>query len=437
VSVRRSCVVAAVASLLMATAAGAGVPPLRGQAGTRRDFVRARAADIIKWIETWQQQVLAHEPGKLDDAFRLIASWPPAKLANTIGAVVTLRAEMDGLAHTRPNWRQTSEERVWETVHFWSVPFSADDLEGEPALASRDRRRANAFFKRAAVLHSDIALFARDDASRRSGPSTAAYIVDGRVIDYESMSIHWGLARQVINLVSPSPADDGFVQRWYHATLAALLTTGNLAAAKPHAEAVTLLNPKNANVQFETGCIQASVAQLMGQIPIVATGDRRGIRGRQRDAEGRFRQALALDPTFVEARVHLGQVLLDLDHAEDAARELAPAYDAAADPRVAYLVAVFLGRAEERSGQLDSAAARYRRAAELCPTAQSPLLALSRLARQSGNKPAARQYVRDALRRQPENGSADPWWEYFEWQVQNPNQLMQDMWALARMEPQS
>jgi hypothetical protein len=430
-TVRDVAIVALAALGLAATPVGSALPPQTGATRT------VHLPVIIEQIFAWQQQVLAHEPGKFDDAARSIGSWPPDKLGDTIGCLVEIRAKVADLDRVRPDWRETSEPKAWEVSNCQDVPLTPSTLRIMAPFASRDPRAAAAFFKRATVLHSDIALLAADDASRHSGPGNIVYVEDGRVIGQGNITIHWGLGRRLVNLVSVSPADDPFVQRWYHATMALMLGVGALADASPHVAAAVIVLPNNASVLFEAGRYSEAMVRALPTVPLAMARDTRGLGGRRRDAVSQFRRALRLDPTHVEARVRLGHALLALGWAEEASRDLAAAYDAVADSRLAYLAAMFLGRAEELSGQLESAATRYQRAAARCSTAQSPWLALSRLARQSGDAVAARRHLQNVLSRGADGLATDPWWTYHEWQVQDPDMLMKEVRALARMEPKS
>ena len=78
---------------------------------------------------------------------------------------------------------------------------------------------------------------------------------------------------------------------------------------------------------------------------------------------------------------------------------------------------MFLGQAEQSLGNHAAARDHYGRAAALYPQAQSPLLALALLARQSGDRAGAQHAMRQvlALPRRPPDGS-DPWWRYYRWQ---------------------
>jgi hypothetical protein len=78
-----------------------------------------------------------------------------------------------------------------------------------------------------------------------------------------------------------------------------------------------------------------------------------------------------------------------------------------------YFVALFLGAAEEALGNDAQATASYARAAALYPTAQSPHLALSALARRRGDRTGAL----NALQRtfdlsKTDSERQDPWWTY-------------------------
>jgi tetratricopeptide (TPR) repeat protein len=98
---------------------------------------------------------------------------------------------------------------------------------------------------------------------------------------------------------------------------------------------------------------------------------------------------------------------------EDAARELEGVPLEGADDRLRYLAALFLGGAREALGQTETAVESFQRAAALYPAAQSPHVALSRLARAAGNHAAAVASLRTILVL-PRDDSAreDPWWRY-------------------------
>ena len=100
-----------------------------------------------------------------------------------------------------------------------------------------------------------------------------------------------------------------------------------------------------------------------------------------------------------------------------AAEELRLAASSAQGSPLRYYAEMFLGHAEESLGDHAAARDRYERAATLYPQAQSPLLALALLARQSGDRAGAQHAMRQvlALPRRP-RAESDPWWRYYRWQ---------------------
>jgi tetratricopeptide (TPR) repeat protein len=129
-------------------------------------------------------------------------------------------------------------------------------------------------------------------------------------------------------------------------------------------------------------------------------------------AEQFFREALALAPDDVEARLRLGHTLGELGRHKEAAVELQTALDAKPDSKRLYLAELFLGRVEEALERRDVARRCYERAAALYPNAQSPELALSRLARQTGDRSAAQRSL-ERLASMVDIGVSDPWWGFY------------------------
>jgi tetratricopeptide (TPR) repeat protein len=85
------------------------------------------------------------------------------------------------------------------------------------------------------------------------------------------------------------------------------------------------------------------------------------------------------------------------------------------EPYVKYHALLFLGRAYESLSRIDDARAAYERAASVYIYAQSPRIALSRLAIRRGDMPAAQRYVQQVLRLLPDAPDrGDPFWSYYE-----------------------
>ena len=98
------------------------------------------------------------------------------------------------------------------------------------------------------------------------------------------------------------------------------------------------------------------------------------------------------------------------------------------EPILRFYVYLFLGAEFEALGNGVEARQAYERAKAVAPTAQSPLLGLSRLAEEAGDRAAARELIVRVLelpRMEPER--ADPWWVYEIVQARAVDGLLADL----------
>jgi tetratricopeptide (TPR) repeat protein len=115
----------------------------------------------------------------------------------------------------------------------------------------------------------------------------------------------------------------------------------------------------------------------------------------------------------------------------EAAGELRRARDAKPDAGTLYLAELFLGREEEAPGRHDEARRHYERAAELYPNAQSPRLALSRVARQAGDRAAAQRSLQ-SIASVADGDASDPWWDFYQPHKDDADILMRRMRQIGR-----
>jgi tetratricopeptide (TPR) repeat protein len=142
-----------------------------------------------------------------------------------------------------------------------------------------------------------------------------------------------------------------------------------------------------------------------------------------RQAEGFLRRAVEGRPEAVEAHLRHGRVLGELGRHAEAALELQQADKGASSSQLAYYADLFLGAEQEALGSRDAARTSYENAAAMYPRAQSPLIALSQLARRSGDRAGALKAMSQlfALPRD-RDADDDPWWAYYIYQAR-------DSWA--------
>jgi tetratricopeptide (TPR) repeat protein len=287
------------------------------------------------------------------------------------------------------------------------------------------RGDASRLLKRAAVLHTDIAtlvdprLKAPPGASPVPGPGVSILINDGRFSSYDTDGVQWDFTRRVLDHVPPGPSHDAAVRTWYRAVAAYHvhhLDYGELGRHLGHArrtlrdDAVLAMMAGVRHQAFASARVQASLATIAlppGMQLAVGERDRE-----LRAARQAFQEALTLDPGLVEARVRLGRALADEGRPAEAADQLRAALAVADDPVLQYLAALFLGEQEAALGHGEDAASAFERARASYPTAPSPHLALSHLARARGDRGAAMAALDRAMRLAGSRAADDPWWSF-------------------------
>ena len=380
----------------------------------------------IERLTSWVDAVMSHRPGDADAALQRVAAMSIADIqALSIDAqtLVTLMRRPGALVFFVANGPEERGDDLFNRggpgKKQRQIQYRAAEIEPIRALAKRLAGHDNEFLRRAALLEADVAML---DTIERvpiaqappGGPvSYRVKVNDGQTQSINQGPVHWGLARKMIDLLTPSPSRDLFAHAWYVATVAQLEAAEQYDT--DHLEKALALFPTDARLLFFNGCLHEVYASDRIQAAVrtmrLPPGLSLGVgttRTELQLAEASLKKAVAADPEAAEARLHLGHVLGLLGHHQEAAAELRRAVEAVGDPLNEYHAAMFLGREEETLGRLDAAQASYERAASLHPGAQSAHLALSQLAWRRPDRTAALQAVRDAL----SSTAEDPWWTY-------------------------
>jgi len=302
----------------------------------------------------------------------------------------------------------------------WQTPELQAAFNGLPSLRRRlGPDAANVELLRAALLHTDLALLAPDLALRFGGfaewdtlPSVQA--ADGRTLGTSVVSAHWRLARSLLDRVQPHPSDNRRVLEWYRAVGATLLATRQFAAALSHLADARRVFPVDVELNTLAGLLHESLAAaassgLPGNATLALGTARAELEGARRE----FRRAADADPSADDAQLHLGRVchLLGDDSAASAAA--AAVLSRTSDPKNRYIAELLNGSIHQVAGRFGPARESYERATLLYPKAQVPVLALSALAWQAGDRSESRR------RLEPLGGASsttdereDPWWTY-------------------------
>jgi tetratricopeptide (TPR) repeat protein len=442
----------------------------------------------LERLERWIKAVARHVPGEEDAALAEIAGWPNANLkqlyldANALIQTIGRIGFHDATATltVRPVDQKASIQIHYSKQQFFRLQVlacagagllfeqpcmvikAADQLDPElrklAALASASNRRGdrNYLIRHAALLHSDVPVLAPAAmaAPGRVGQPAGGFvesfrmeISDGQQLGLQQSAVHWDLARMLLDLVlprgtdHPDPGHDDMVRDWYRATAAWMQLKED--HDKLHLTRARQLFPSDPDILFLSATqretyagapIQAAVnsASLPAGVVIDVWSDRFELS----EAAGLFRRTLQLKPDFAEARLRYGRVLDLLGKHAEAATELRKAIGSLADRQMLYYAGMFLGAAEEALGNRDAARVSYEESAKLYEMAQSPWLALSQLARRSGDRPGALRAIERvfALQADDRNEKDDPWWWYYVAQGRDAQALLDAMQQPYRSE---
>jgi tetratricopeptide (TPR) repeat protein len=430
--------------------------------------------DRLGRLERWVTLAARHTPGEDDQELQEIAAWPNARLkelwvdANALVRVMrNVRTTAGTMSVGRPDQRTSVQVRYTkmqfqrmrvlacaaggllleaECMELKAADSLGPELRQVAALAHASNLRGdrNYILRRGALLHTDVpvlapnAMAAPSDSRSTEGPNRfRMQISDGREVDLAQSAVHWEIARMLLDQVVPrggdraAPAGDEMVRAWYHATAAWMQLVED--HDKSHLDHARQIYPADPDVLLLAGFQRETFAGAPVQnavrsavLPTGVTLDVGSEKTELRDAEAFFQRALVLRPDHAEGRMHHGRVLALLGRHADAVVELRRAAAALQDPFLGYYAQLSLGAEEETIGNREAAHAAYEQAAAYAPRAQSPLLALSQLARRYGDRPGALSAM-DRLYAIPEEGGGDhddPWWWYAVSQARDADDLL-------------
>jgi tetratricopeptide (TPR) repeat protein len=406
---------------------------------TPRPTSPSRKLSRSEHLRDWLTAIEHHEPARADESTRVFDSWRPDDfqyLAIDVGTLLALITDpglrtffwkVEGRSISRQVVYSGSDLRLILQLASTAKARIGNDAAMIPE--ERLRRNRNRILKRAAILHTDIAievLLGNGSKGQKAPTGLREFTLplpDGRSQELIVDVGHWELARTMLDKVLPAAARDEFVRRWYSAAGAYLQGLGQLTPS--HFSRGLNLFPEDGELLFQAACLHESIAEPRVQdamqsaaVPSDVRFDILSRRAELRDAQSLFRKALKAQPDHVEARIRLGRVLgLRGEHAE-AETLLRRAVADAKEPLLQYYAQLFLGAEREALGDPGQARDLYVRAALLYPDAQSPRLALSLLSARAGNQKDALGAM-SAVLSLPGDTRVDPWWNYHSAQGRN------------------
>ncbi len=309
---------------------------------------------VVSWerlqvLRHWVAAVEQHTPVALDAPVSSVRAWSRGDIVNA-----WLDVQMLAALVKNPRANRFFLQPPGQMMSFLRF-VTQEDIAALEELAAGIRARPfpEVFLKRAALLHSDLAMSlaeAEPSAAWSSMLVPNNVVVrseDGQQVSLNGGVVHWEFGRVLLDAVR-EPGRDPFVRSWYRATLAYKLDIDQLDS--PHFEHAVRVLPDDSVVHFQMGCLIEGFAepraQVLAQSMRLPAGKALVIRpatDELRAAEREFRRALVLEPTHAEARLHLGRTLGRLGWHKEAAAELRVAAAEVREPLLTYYAQLFLG----------------------------------------------------------------------------------------------
>jgi len=440
----------------------------------------SRDARILR-VEQWLKATLHHTPGASDEATAVVGGWSPEDLRtlwSDAAVVVALmnrrgpsgfgadtdsgddkhggytRGQLQRLqalacaAAGRATWTNTLPNLVTDPTCVVARIELDRELRELSAQAEASTRRGDPNFvlRRAALLHADVAIgpiaarkrvdLVHDQKTTGGAQQIRLNVFDGREIGLQQVPVHWTIGRMLLDHVrpagsnTPAPGRDEMVRQWYRASAAWMQNHEDHDTT--HLNHARALFPNDPDILFLSACQREAFAAPRIQsatrtaavpagfaLDVALAGDE------LRQAKSLFQRVVDIRPDAVEAHLRLGHVLLRLGQFQKAVGELRQAVaDLETDDQLRYDGELFLGASEESLGHADAAREAYAAAAALFPTAQSPHIALSALARRRGDRATALREIQFVFELQASPLSHDPWWNYHTAQARNADELL-------------
>ena len=397
----------------------------------------AENPEALRLLDEWIAAVDQHVPGQRDAGLESVAAWSLEDIDLVRGYIEVFSGVRNDTAS------RAFRRRAINRMDLASIRERANEMQARGGF--------DGFLKRAAMLHTDTALvdpFITLDEPPKRKPRGARLLgepepivdvisADGRVDSYTIANPNWQIAMDLLETLPAKPARDPIVAQWYRAIGAYFAEQDNRADAVRHFARARTVVADDPGVLFGEACLEetlgspgiqnfARLARLPNGMTLTAITSPRTHFTR---AEALLKRALAAKPDFVDARLRLGHVLVELEEYESALPHLAQVIAASKDPAMLYYAHLFSGDAAFALSRLAESRESYERAIATHPESQAARLGLAAASRAAGDRTAARDAAMSTLTSPPQERDSkdEPWWEYYKGDAANVGRLMREL----------
>jgi tetratricopeptide (TPR) repeat protein len=372
-------------------------------------------------VKDWRAAARQHNAGNPDSAAKVIGGWPKSDIEFVLDFVSKLASQP-----AKSIKRTLAKAQIRRLLDL-------NDQEVKQGDLSR-------IIRLGVLLHTDIALLNLDTGEYQRSPGSMGVFVDGNVVITQPKTLHWEYARKLVDSIISLGPNDQIARQWYIATTAYMQSRRLLGYAGQNLRSGLEKYPSDYSILFYAGALHENWASPANQYDRLLSGLKFTYGSRESElmlAQNYFEKSIAANPDFAEARMRFGRVLSLLGLHGESIEELQQAAASLKDPQLLYYASLFLGCEFEILPSKDKARDQYENAAKLYPTAQSPLLALSRLSGGSGDAKGALDAVQRVFALAVKDfRNDDPWWAYDLAHVRNADALMAEIHKTLGVFPQ-
>lgn len=355
------------------------------------------SANRLEKITEWRQAAAHHIPGEADSFAVTIGGWNGKDLNTAIDYITKLAAQPIS----------TIKRIVEKDANRRALELTDQAVEkGDLALV----------LKQGALLHTDIALLELASGKSQDTKEQMAFFIDGQVLIPPQKTNHWNCARRLADALYAHAPKDAWIKQWYLSTTVHLQNQRLLFYAEQNLESALKFFPSDARLLFYAGVLHEFLASPLLQniqLPPRGTTTYGSSESELKLARHFLKKTITLNPDFTEARLHFGRVLGLLGYHQESIAELQTAQAAIKESQLLYYTSIYLGHELKMLMHFEEAREQFEQAAKLFPEAQSPLMALSELARTLKDPDGEQRFIQRVFALKHSNSmDGDPWWTY-------------------------
>ena len=287
-------------------------------------------------------------------------------------------------------------------------------FESLTGLMTVDWRPSDRCLEAAAMMHGELAM---EDFDARQ------YIV---------AELHFGVADELMTLISDRELHERFVRNWLLA-LGYFMQKSMYLHDAEHATGAFVMALRYYDDAVERFGDDGEILVAAGALYESSGTFRAGEKKHLANAEKLYARAVVAAPLLAEAQLRYGRVLEKRGRYRDAEAPVAKAIELDESVHVTYIARLIAGRLAERDGRLEEAIRQYESAIPLLPGWQIATIALSHVLHEVGRREESAKILAESIRARPTSQKDSVGWWIYEL---GRSARLESLWQHMRQETQ-